>query len=149
MKKKVRDCTVVELVSVCKSHPCDKCPLNMTAICSKLSVLENNCSSTDIIGEIVEQCDKTSCDDCDVCKIPDNVCGCIEYIRENLNFEVEVKDTKLFDELNKKELNDDEKCSYPAEPTAEWYDWRISELEKDNCRLRKLVKILLDLVPEE
>lgn len=149
MKKKVRDCTVGDLRCNCNSHDCDNCPLHMTAICSNLCALENNCSFNDIIGEIVELCDKTSCDDCDNCKIPDNVCRCIDSIRKDFDIEIEVKDTKLFDELNKKELNDDEKISYPAEPTAEWYDWRISELEKDNCRLRKLVKILLDLVPEE
>lgn len=157
-KKKIKDCAVKELVNFCNSHDCVGCPLDDTGLCKNMSIIEKNCSLNDIIGEIIEQCDKNPCDECNIHDV--DVCGCIEDIRECLNIGISIpdkeeisddeefivvkkEDTFLFDKLNKSDLVDE------CEPSKEWYVEQCKKLEHENHRLRKLVRILLDEIPEE
>lgn len=160
IKKKIKYCTVGELDNICGTYRCDECPLFNTGICKDLSIIENRCSHTDIIGKIIERCDECPCNKCDECGIHDDVCGCIEDIRECLDIEISIPDkeeisddeefivakeadTFLFDECNKSDWAD------ACEPSKEWYIEQCKKLEHENHRLRKLVRILLDEIPEE
>ena len=121
MTKKIKDCTVEELVRCCNRTgvTCSKCSLNGTEVCSCLSSLEEY-------------------EDLEI-NIPNK-----KEISDDEEFIVVKKnDTFLFDELNKSDLAD------ACEPSKEWYVEQCKNLEHENHRLRKLVRILLDEIPEE
>ena len=127
IKKKLKDCTVEELVSccTCTGGTCGECSLNGTEVCSCLSYLEE-------------------CEDLEI-NIPDKEeVSDDEEISDDEEFIVVKKnDTFLFDKLNKSDLVD------ACEPSKEWYVEQCKKLEHENHRLRKLVRILLDEIPEE